>query len=239
MRGSVSAIESLGAVDGPGLRTVVFLNGCHLRCKYCHNPEMWQESQGNMTVDELVERIMRNKAYFKNGGGVTFSGGEPTLQTSFLIPVCQKLHSLGIHIALDTAGYTTNYALLDYVDLVIMDIKDVTPERFRELTTGDIQLSENFLAEIKKRHKKLWLRQVVVPGRHDNGSYIKMLASYIHKHCDPQDIERIEFLPYHKLGSEKYATLKIPYPCQNINEMDPEICQKWQNEFTKIYNNNE
>ena len=109
MKGSIKQIESFGLVDGPGIRTVVFLNGCNLRCKYCHNPEMWEKGKNNITEDELVNKILRNKDYFGENGGVTFSGGEPLLHSKFLINVCKRLKENNIHIALDTAGVGDNY----------------------------------------------------------------------------------------------------------------------------------
>ena len=120
IKGAVDSIETFGLVDGPGIRTVIFLSGCRLRCKYCHNPEMWQMKNPNYTVDELVTKVLRNKPYFKrNSGGVTFSGGEPLLQKEFLLAVCKRLKEEGIHIALDTAGVGTGdyEEILSYVDL--------------------------------------------------------------------------------------------------------------------------
>ncbi|MBP3799811.1 MAG: 4Fe-4S cluster-binding domain-containing protein, partial [Bacilli bacterium] len=125
IKGSVNSIETMGLVDGPGIRTVVFFNSCLLRCKYCHNPETWKMGNKNMTVEELVGKVLRNKPYFKNNGGVTFSGGEPLLQDEFLLECCKRLKEENIHIAIDTAGYTPNNVdeILKYVDLVLLDIK--------------------------------------------------------------------------------------------------------------------
>ena len=134
IKGSVKKIETLGLVDGPGIRTVVFLSGCKLRCKYCHNPEMWQIEAPNYTPEELVKRIIRNKPYFdSSNGGVTFSGGEPLLQSKFLIEVFKLLKKENIHIALDTSGVGTGEyeEILSYVDLVLFDIKHTIPNEYK------------------------------------------------------------------------------------------------------------
>ena len=130
MQGCIDSIESMGLVDGPGIRTVIFLSGCKLRCKYCHNPEMWVKGKDNYSVDELVKKILRFKPYYGNKGGVTFSGGEPLMQPDFLLEVCKRLKQEGIHIAIDTAGVGMGHyeELLSYVDLIILDIKHVTRE---------------------------------------------------------------------------------------------------------------
>ena len=170
IKGSVNSIETMGLVDGPGIRTVVFLNSCFLRCKYCHNPETWKMGNKNMTVDELVQKVLRNKPYFKNGGGVTFSGGEPLLQDEFLLECCKRLKEEGIHIAIDTAGYTLNNPeeILKYVDLVLLDIKHTSKEGFKALTGGNKDIQDNFIKILNKSHKKVWIRQVIVPGAMDN-----------------------------------------------------------------------
>ena len=148
MKVSVNSIETFGLVDGPGIRTVIFLNGCKLRCLYCHNPEMWKMGSLNYTADELVAKIIRNKPYFKrNHGGVTFSGGEPLLQIDFLIDICKKLKSENIHIAIDTAGVGIGKyeELLSLIDLVILDIKHPNKEEYKKLTGLDISESEKFI----------------------------------------------------------------------------------------------
>lgn len=237
MKASINSIESLGAVDGPGIRAVVFFNQCLLRCKYCHNPEMWQMQDKNYTPEELITRVKRYKPYFKNNGGVTFSGGEPLLQSEFLIETCKLLKNENIHIALDTAGYGTgNYeAILENIDLIIFDIKDTSEEGFKELTGGNITRVWEFLNIARKMHKKFWIRQVVVPGIHDNLAYIKSLVDYINEHFEINYIERIEFLPYHKLGSEKYEKLNIKNPYQEQPAMDELKCAKLYNQFMNMF----
>jgi len=228
--GSVSSIETFSTVDGPGIRTVVFLNGCRLRCIYCHNPEMWKITEKNITVNELVDRIIRNKDYFGKNGGVTFSGGEPLLQQDFLIKVFKKLKKHNIHITLDTAGVGLgNYEkILKYVDLIIFDVKHTTIDGYKQVTRIDTNESFEFIKVVNKLNKPVWIRQVIVPGIMDNDDYLISLAKFLQKF---KNILKIEFLPYHKLGEEKYLKLNIPYPCKDINEMDKNSCDKLFDRF--------
>ena len=236
MQASVNSIETFGLVDGPGIRTVIFLNGCKLRCLYCHNPEMWQMGNKNYTVDELVAKILRNKPYFKrNNGGVTFSGGEPLLQVDFLLEICKKLKEEGIHIALDTAGVGVGKyeEILSLIDLVLLDIKHSNKDGYKKLTGMDISESEKFIEYLNKSGKPVWIRQVIVPGIMDNDKYLQELAVYLLK---IKNIEKIEFLPFHHLGFSKYENLKLENPLKNVPEMDAKKCQELQAKFIKIYN---
>lgn len=234
IKGAVDSIETFGLVDGPGIRTVVFLSGCKLRCKYCHNPEMWVMGEENYTSRELANKILRNKNYFKRNGGVTFSGGEPLLQSKFIIEVAKILKKEGIHIALDTAGVGNgDYEdILNYVDLVILDIKHVNKFHYYDLTGSRIDESLKFIEELNKSEKNVWIRQVIVPGIMDNREYLKNLSNMIHK---INRVEKIEFLPYHKLGSDKYKKLSINDPYKDLEEMDKDECIKLYNEFLEIY----
>ena len=236
IKGAVDSIETFGLVDGPGIRTVVFLSGCKLRCKYCHNPEMWLRGRDNYTPEELALRILRNKNYFGESGGVTFSGGEPLLQSKFVIEVAKLLKKENIHIALDTAGVGNGdyEEVLKYVDLVILDIKHTTREGYFNLTGLEIDTSLAFIDEVNKSGKSVWIRQVVVPGIMDNDEYLENLVDMvkrIHK------VERIDFLPYHKLGQEKYDKLGIDYPYQEKEEMDKDKCQELYQKFMDMYEN--
>ena len=233
--GSVKKIETLGLVDGPGIRTVVFLSGCKLRCKYCHNPEMWNLQNPNYTEEELANKIIKNKPYFdKSNGGVTFSGGEPLLQSKFIIEVCKLLKKENIHIALDTAGVGNgNYEeILSYIDLVLLDIKHVTKEGYKDLTGADIDEFNNFVEVLNKSNKKVWIRQVIVPGLMDNDKYLEGLKNQLNK---INNIEKIEFLPYHTLGKEKYKELGIDYPYSHLESMDSQKCQELYNKFINKY----
>ena len=236
MQASVNSIETFGLVDGPGIRTVIFLNGCMLRCLYCHNPETWHMGNKNYTVDELVAKILRNKPYFKrNNGGVTFSGGEPLLQIDFLLDICKKLKEEGIHIALDTAGVGIGKyeEILSLIDLVLFDIKYPNNEGYKKLTGRDISESEKFIECLNRCGKPVWIRQVIVPGMMDNDAYLQELANYLQK---IKNIEKIEFLPFHHLGFSKYDDLKLDNPLKDVAEMDVKKCQELQEKFIEIYN---
>ena len=224
---SVSSIESFGLVDGPGIRTVVFFNGCKLRCKFCHNPEMLKRLEDNTSVDELYNKILRSKPYFKNNGGVTFSGGEPLLHIDFLIPLCKKLKEDNIHIALDTAGVGLGdyEELLKYIDLVILDIKDYRRDYYKDMTGHDIDDYNFFLSEVQRLNKKLWLRQVVTPGYTDSMEYMKGLKEYI---SNIKNVERIELLPYHTMAIDKYKKLNMEYKLECVPEMDKKKCEEFE-----------
>lgn len=233
MKGSIASIETLTSVDGPGIRTIVFLNGCRKRCLYCHNPEMFQLQKPNYKAHDLVIKILRYKPYFKRGGGVTFSGGEPLLQTDFLIEVCRSLKKEKIHIALDTAGdYKGNIReLLKYVDLIILDIKHTEPAGYLELTKTKMQKINEFIAIINETKIPVSIRQVIVPGYTDSISYIKSLKEYLKQ---INNIKDITFIPYHKLGSEKYLELNISNPLINVKAMDKKKCDELYQKFLDL-----
>ena len=231
MMGSVDSIETFGLVDGPGIRTVIFFSGCRLRCLFCHNPEMFQTKEKNMDVDTLVKKVLRSKPYFKrNQGGVTFSGGEPLLQIDFLIEVCKKLKNEKIHIALDTAGVGIGKydEILSLVDLVILDIKHTDPLGYEKMTGQKQEEVEKFIISLNKSGKDVWLRQVIVPGLTDQEEYLKSLASYVKK---IKNVKKIEFLPFHHLGFEKYEKLGIKNPLKDTPEMDKESCDELYQKF--------
>ena len=221
MNGSVNSIETLGTLDGPGLRTIVFLNGCALRCKFCHNPEMFKLGKLNTTPQELLRKIKRYKPYYKrNNGGVTFSGGDPLMQTAFLIEVCRLLKREQIHVALDTSGvgFGDYNTLLNYVDLIIFDVKSTNSNDFFGLTGGNIQKVLDFLAIANSKNKKFWVRQVIIPNYNDNKEYLCSLKQFINKYV--QNVEKIELLPFHNMAKEKYEKLGISYSFKDLESMD-------------------
>ena len=237
MNASIDSIETLGLVDGPGIRTVIFLNKCNLRCKYCHNPETWVMKDKNYTSDELIDKILRNKNYFKNNGGVTFSGGEPLLQYEFLLDICKKLKEEKIHIAIDTAGIGNgNYIeLLQTVDLVLLDIKHITKEGFIDITqTDNYDKFIEFVNQLNLTNTDVWIRQVIIPDVNDNKDYIRELANFIKENI--KNVKKIEFLPYHTLGNEKYMKLGIKNPYQDKKDMDQNKCNELYNLFLNEYN---
>lgn len=236
-KASIDSIESMGLVDGPGIRTVVFLNGCKLRCIYCHNPEMWNKKDNNYTPEELVKKILRNKPYFKNEGGVTFSGGEPLLQSEFIIECAKLLKKENVNIAIDTAGVGNGKyeELLKYIDLVILDIKHTNKEGYKKITQREMKEIDTFINTLNKTKKRVWIRQVIIPEITDSEKYIDSLVKYIQK---IKNIEKIEFLPYHRLGREKYIKLNIKYPCDNKQNMNKEKCDKLYKLFKEKYKKN-
>lgn len=232
MNGKVHSIESMGLVDGPGIRTVIFLQGCSLRCKFCHNPDTWTYNGGTeYTPEELVKRIERFKTYFKSsGGGVTFSGGEPLRQPEFLLEVLKLCKAKGIHTCIDTAGYGLgDYdEILKYTDLVLFDVKHITKEGYKNMTLMEIDESLNFLEAMKRNNTKMWIRHVVVPDLTDNVNHLRDLKEFIDK---IPNVEKVELLPYHLLGANKYEVMKIRYPLEGVKPMDKELTKKYQEEI--------
>ena len=213
MKASIDSIETFGLVDSPGIRTVIFLNKCNLRCKFCHNPETWVMKNENYTSEEIIDRVLRNKPYYKNNGGVTFSGGEPLLQYEFLLETCKKLKQENIHIAIDTAGIGNGdyQELLQTIDLVLLDIKHITKEGYIDITqTDNIDKFNDFVEQLNKTNVEVWIRQVIRPDVNDNIEYMNSLATYIKTNI--KNVTKIEFLPFHTLGNEKYEKLGIKNP---------------------------
>ncbi|AWI06530.1 pyruvate formate-lyase-activating protein [Clostridium drakei] len=224
--GKMHSFESMGLVDGPGIRTVVFMQGCSLRCAYCHNPDTWNFQGGTeITPEELVKKIVRFKPYFKNGGGVTFSGGDPLMQPDFLIEALKLCKEQGIHTTIDTAGYGVGKydEILKYTDLVLLDIKHVDDCGYRNLVGQSKKGFDEFLQAVQEANTKLWIRHVVVPGITDSEEHIKKLASIIKS---IKNVEKVELLPYHTLGVEKYNKMGIEYKLSNVDSMNKEELNK-------------
>lgn len=232
IKGHIDSIETLGLVDGPGIRVVVFMQGCPLRCIFCHNPETWNINDNFvMSPDELVGEILKYKNYFGENGGVTFSGGEPLVQHDFLLETLKLCKKNKINTCLDTSGASSNYKeILKYVDLVIMDIKAIDGDEYRNITSGNISQSLSFLDECQKQNKRLWLRQVIIPNINDNEEYIYKLKNFIKS---LKNIEKIELLPYHTYGVSKYKKLNIPYKLVDTKDMDTGKCQYLENLLLK------
>ena len=235
-KAKISKIESFSTVDGPGIRTTIFFSKCNLRCKYCHNPETWYQSENEYTIDDLYNKIMRNKPYFKNNRGVKFSGGEHLLHSEYLNDICKKIKKEKIHIALDTAGIGKgNYKeILEYVDLILLDIKHITREEYIDITqTDNFNKFEEFIKELNKSNKDIWIRQVIIPEVNDNKNYINSLVKYLKENFN--NIKKIEFLPFHTLGFSKYERLKLNNPYKNKQAMDEEKCNKLYDYFIEKY----
>lgn len=229
VRGCINYTESFGAVDGPGVRYVIFLQGCRMRCRYCHNPETWALPELILprsewtTAQEAFAHAIRYRAYWKNGGGVTISGGEALLQKEFVTEVFRLCKQEGIHTALDTSGqpfrrdpaYLESFdALMAVTDLFILDIKEMNRERHHRLTgcwNDNILDLAVYLAE---HHKRMWIRRVLVPDLTDQEDELREMRTFLDdlRWIDPDCIDRVEVLPYHSLGVPKYEKLGFPYP---------------------------
>ena len=219
--GNVSSIETMGLVDGPGIRVVVFLQGCNLRCLYCHNPETWsKENKTSMTVDELVNKVKRYKTYIKKNGGVTFSGGEPLLQSEYIYECALRLKEEGIHICIDTSGVGCNYdKLINLVDLFIIDVKAVEEKEYKYITGLNMDEYNSFMDKIQGSSAKIWLRQVVVPGINDDEKHMLDLANYANS---LKNVEQVELLPYHTYGENKYISLNLKYRLKDVPSLPKE-----------------
>lgn len=232
LKGRIHSIESMGLVDGPGIRVVVFFQGCKLRCLYCHNPDTWSENEGNeYTSEELVKKIKRYKSYFAtSGGGVTFSGGDPLRQPEFLLEVLKECKAEGIHTCLDTSGvgFGEYDEILKYTDLVLYDVKHLSEAGYKDMTGFKIDETNKFLDACKKSGTKLWIRQVVVPGKTDSEEYMQELKEFINS---LENIEKVELLPYHLLGVNKYETLGLKYRLDGTPAMDKEKCKLLKEKF--------
>ncbi len=223
MTGRVHSVQSLGAVDGPGLRYIVFLQGCPLRCVYCHNPDTWAFSGGTeMTTDELVSRIIRFKSYFGKEGGVTVSGGEPLMQAEFVTELFQKLHQQGIHTALDTScillGAKTE-ELLRHTDLVLADLKFSNQKDYLHYTKGDYHTVRQFLELTEKMKVAVWIRHVVVPNLNDTVESLQEIKDIADLY---ENIQKIEWLPFQNLCQEKYDSMKMKFPLEGTEPLSQE-----------------
>ena len=223
-KGRIHSIESFGTVDGPGVRFVAFMQGCPLRCQFCHNPDTWQPDapcQYEMTPGELLQEALRYRSFIKNGG-VTVSGGEPLLQADFVREYFRLCHEEHLHTALDTSGaLTTAKALgvLDFTSLALLDIKTMDAALYPRLTGQPQANNLRFLDELQTRGVKTWVRHVVVPGLTDSDEWLHRLGEHVARYdC----VERIEVLPYHTLGTFKYERLGLSYPLDGVPPLSAE-----------------
>ncbi len=219
IKGKISSIQTLGALDGPGVRFVAFLQGCNLRCGCCHNPETWEMDKGETyTPSQIVEKAERYKEYFGNTGGITLSGGEPLLQAKFAAEIFKLAKEKGIGTCLDTSGSIENKdteELLKYTDIVLLDIKYTTDELYKEYVGCSIEKPLKFLKILNDKNIPVILRQVIIPSLNDNEENIKALSAIAKEYpC----VEKIELLPFKKLCYTKYENLKIPFRFGNLEE---------------------
>ena len=216
--GKIHSFESLGAVDGPGIRFVIFMQGCNLKCKYCQNRDTWDINLGSAyTVKEVIEKIMRYKNYMvASNGGVTLSGGEPLLQQDFVISLFQELKKQNISTCIDTSGMfgITNKIkqIVDLTDIFLLDIKSINDETCKNLTGFSNKQELEFAKYVSGKNKRLWIRQVLVPGITDKKEDLLKLKKFL----DSINVEKFEFLPYHKLGKYKWEKLGLSYELEDV-----------------------
>lgn len=217
--GRIHSFESFGTVDGPGIRYVLFVQGCSLKCKYCHNRDTWETCGGTQySVGALLDRILKYKNYFSdNGGGVTISGGEPLLQVPFLTALLEELKKEHIHTAIDTSGSVPLTdgikKIVDLADLFLLDIKCINDEKATWLTGVSNQKELAFARYLSSIQKPMWIRQVLVPGITDDEKDLADLKAFIDS---LSSVKKVEILPYHDVGKFKWQELKIPYELENI-----------------------
>ncbi len=225
--GIVHSIQSLGTVDGPGVRFVVFLQGCHLRCKCCHNPDTWERDGGTTyTPEEIVEKAVRYREYFGEQGGITLSGGEPLLQPEFCREVFALCHERGIHTCLDTSGSILTDAVKDvlqHTDRVLLDWKYTDDAAYRENVGCALEPVSQFLAYLNEKHISTTVRQVIIPTLNDTTENIARLNAVVAAH---KCVDTVELLPFRKLCQTKYDTLNIPFPLAHIPEPSRETMQQ-------------
>ncbi|MBE6729771.1 MAG: pyruvate formate lyase-activating protein [Ruminococcaceae bacterium] len=219
LKAKINSFQSLGTVDGPGVRAVVFMQGCPLRCHCCHNPDSWHIEDGTeITQDELFNKIIRCKKYFGDNGGVTFSGGEPLMQSEFLCEFIEKLKKENIHTVIDTSGCIlsdTAKKALSICDLVLLDCKYTNSDDYLKYTGMSYDSFLKAIEYLSSINKPIWLRQVIIPSINDNNESVNLLFKLKEKY---PNVQKIELLPFRKLCAEKYKNLNIPFPFENISE---------------------
>lgn len=225
----IHSVETFGTVDGPGIRFVIFFQGCHLRCQYCHNRDTWNCHLGETVIlEDLITRIQRYTNYFKaSGGGVTLSGGEPLLQIDFVLNLLKKLKALGIHTCIDTSGmFDLNDKIMEVIslaDLFLIDIKHIDPNKCKQLVGFSNEKELAFAKEVSNQGKDLWIRQVIIPTLTDDRNDLIQLKEFL---SSLKTVKKVELLKYHNLGKFKWEKLGCKYPLENIPLATDEDIQK-------------
>lgn len=224
MTGRINALQSLGTLDGPGVRFVAFLQGCPLRCACCHNPETWDRDGGeDYTPEELLSKVLRYRGYFGENGGVTLSGGEPLMQRDFAAAFFRLCRENGISTCLDTSGCLPAGEVLDCTDYCLLDIKYTNDADYRRFVGCGMDAPLRFLKELDARNVPTRLRQVVIPTVNDTEENVRALAAVAAAHpC----VREVELLPFRKLCEEKYRQLNIPFPFADLPETSPKTIEK-------------
>ena len=224
----IHSFESFGTVDGPGIRYVIFLQGCHLKCKYCHNRDTWDINGGYYSsLDEILDKIENYKNYIMPNGGVTVTGGEPLLQVHFLIELFKKLKEKNIHTCIDTSGMVDITedikTLLNYTDLVLLDIKHIDPIKCKDLVGVSNERELKFAEYLSQNNIDMWIRQVLIPGYTDDENDLKKLKSFIDK---LNSVKKVELLPYHNMGEYKWKKLGLNYDFKDVKVPTAEEVKK-------------
>ena len=228
LQARIHSLETFGTVDGPGIRFVAFMQGCPLRCLFCHNPDTWNPKgacQYELSPAELLAEAVRYRSFLRRGG-VTLSGGEPLLQAEFVREYFRLCHEEGLHTALDTSGYICSdaaFRALDFTDLVLLDIKTMDPELDPRLTGVRQENNLRFLDELQRRGIDTWVRHVVVPGLTDDDVWLERLGQHVARYSV---VKRIEVLPYHTLGAYKYERLGLDYPLAGVEPLSQERAEE-------------
>ena len=233
MLGRIHSTDSFGTVDGPGIRFVVFTQGCVMRCRYCHNRDTWSLKEGEVvTVEELMKKILAVRHFLT--GGVTVSGGQPTLQPEFVTELFRACRAEGIHTCLDTNGYVKSITpaiadLIDATDLMLLDIKHMDNDMHEKLTWVKNDRVLNFARYLTEVNKKTWVRYVVVEGYTTKEEYAEQLAEFVKPMAN---VEKVELLPYHSLGKHKWDVLKDEYELEDVAPPSDELMKRLQAKFT-------
>ncbi|OON99235.1 MAG: pyruvate formate-lyase 1-activating enzyme [Epulopiscium sp. Nele67-Bin004] len=227
VRGKIHSFESCGTVDGPGLRYVVFLQGCPLRCKYCHNPDSWEyeDFKHTQTPEELFKEVLRYKAFIQRGG-VTITGGEPFMQPDFIEEFYKLCKAEGLHTAVDTSGFVFNEKVkkaLEFVDLVLLDIKSINPDTYKILTGVELKNTLEFAKYLSSIGKPVWIRHVLIPDWTAEQKDLNELAAFV---SSLTNVEKVEVLPYHRMGEYKWQELGLDYEFADVKPPDSETVKK-------------
>ena len=241
IKGNIHSIETCGTVDGPGIRFVIFMQGCPLRCQYCHNPDTWQTDTNKlMTVDEIMQKYDGVKEFVQSGG-ITVTGGEPLLQIDFVTELFKVAKNHGIHTALDTSGITFNHEnteninkLLKYTDLVLLDIKHIDDEEHKKLTGASNKNILAFAQYLSEKQIPVWIRHVVVKDITLNEKYLKELGKFL---ATLNNIKALDILPYHNMAIPKYESLGINYPLKDTPPTTKEEAINARNIILQEYKN--
>ncbi|EQK48124.1 MULTISPECIES: pyruvate formate-lyase-activating protein [Paraclostridium] len=228
VKGRVHSIETFGTVDGPGIRFILFMQGCPLRCKYCHNRDTWDVKGGTeYTTDEIIEQVKKYSSYMKfSGGGLTVSGGEATLQPEFLKDLFKKAQENEIHTCLDTSGFVNIDVIdpvLDYTNLVLLDLKHMVPEKCKDLVGVSIDKTLELAKHLSDRNIPVWIRHVLVPGITDDRENLELMGKFI---STLKNVDRVELLPYHTLGVHKWENMGFEYELKDVPDATSEDIEK-------------